>query len=216
MKLYNLFLSPFSSRTRVQLYAKGLEAECVMPPGGLQPGGLTADEFREITPLGRVPALEIDGRLLVESTVIAEFLEDRFPGPAPRPSNPLEIEAMRAFLRVLDELAVPPLFDLMGVRGAEVADADQAGRLDDLNRALDLLEHYLDPRPYAVGKELSIADCALVPFGLLFRRFEAFGAKRPGLTAWWEATRRHEACARVLDEQAAAFREAFGRSWDDW
>ena len=84
MKLYDVTLSPFAARCRVQIYAKGLDIARVDPPGGLG-----SDAYKRINPTGKVPALELeDGSVLPESSVIAEYLEDRVPEPSLRPADP--------------------------------------------------------------------------------------------------------------------------------
>ena len=57
MKLYNSNLSPFASRCRIQIYAKGLDVAMADPPGG---AGSAA--YKAINPTGKVPALEVNGR----------------------------------------------------------------------------------------------------------------------------------------------------------
>ncbi len=75
MKLYQTDLSPFASRCRIQIYAKGIEGiECCPPPGGI-----SSDEYKTHNPTGKMPALEVDGHVLSESEVICEYLEDRYP-----------------------------------------------------------------------------------------------------------------------------------------
>ncbi len=37
------------------------------------------DWFKKINPRGQVPALDHDGKIITESTVICEYLEDAFP-----------------------------------------------------------------------------------------------------------------------------------------
>ena len=86
MKLYQADLSPFASRVRIQLYAKQLDVPFADPPGGL-----SSDEYKKINPTGRVPALEVDGTVIPESTVIFEYLEDRFPEPSLQPAEALEM-----------------------------------------------------------------------------------------------------------------------------
>jgi glutathione S-transferase len=62
------------------------------------------DWFQKINPRGQVPALEHEGRIITESTVICEYLEDAFPGQNPlRPSDPYEIAQMRIWTKWVDE-----------------------------------------------------------------------------------------------------------------
>ena len=76
MKLYSGDLSPFSARVRMQIYAKGITDIAIeLPPHFGMP------KFRETSPIGRIPVLDIDGDLIPESDVIAEYLEEIYPEP---------------------------------------------------------------------------------------------------------------------------------------
>ena len=75
MKLYSRDLSNFSAKSRIVIYEKGLDVEMVDPPGGMG-----SQEYKKLNPLGKIPALQLDnGRMIAESEVINEYLEDKFP-----------------------------------------------------------------------------------------------------------------------------------------
>ena len=75
MKLYNLDLSNFASKTRIALYEKGVAFEKVNPPGGMG-----SADYKKINPVGKVPSLQLDnGQVIAESEVINEYLEDKYP-----------------------------------------------------------------------------------------------------------------------------------------
>ncbi len=65
--------------------------------------------FVRINPNGQVPVLVHDGKVITESTVIDEYLEDVFPEPALRPANPFERAKMRIWTKFIDEYALPAL-----------------------------------------------------------------------------------------------------------
>jgi glutathione S-transferase len=201
VKLYNADLSPFASRTRLQLYAKGLEVEMADPPGGL-----SSDAYKRVNPTGRVPALEVDGAVIPESDAIAEFLEDRFPEPALRPADDLTRARMRVIMRVVDSYLFPPAHALFGQLDPQTRDAALVrARLAEVRPALDLLERLVSADPFAVGR-LSLADCTLMPlFFFLVRLLPMLGDAspldgRPRLAAWWQAVLGHPAAARVNAE----------------
>ena len=84
--LYGHPLSSYSQKIKIALREKGVAFDAVLP-----------DDFgtgRRGTPLvaanprGEVPALIVDGRTVFDSTVIMEFLEDRWPVPALLPADP--------------------------------------------------------------------------------------------------------------------------------
>ncbi len=65
--------------------------------------------FLQINPDGQVPALVHDGTVIVESTVINEYLDQIFPSPPLRPENPIEAARMRVFTKYVDEYFRPSL-----------------------------------------------------------------------------------------------------------
>jgi glutathione S-transferase len=157
MKLYSVDLSPYASRVRIAIYAKNLPIEIVAPPGGLG-----SAEFNELSPLGKVPALEVDGRWVVESEVINEFLEDRFPTPPLRPADPLARARMRELSRFADLYLSPPLTVLFAQMNPATRDAKLvAEKLAELDLRLDQLESLVVAGPHGAGASLSLADCTL-------------------------------------------------------
>ena len=62
------------------------------------------DWFKAINPNGQVPALDHDGKIITESTVICEYLEDVFPEADPvRPADPYLAAQMRIWTKWVDE-----------------------------------------------------------------------------------------------------------------
>ncbi len=183
------------------MYAKHLPIELVEVPAP------NPEEYRALNPIGKVPALDLgDGNIIPESQVICEFLEARFPEPPLLPKDP-ETRARAAVLSRLADLYVLPLFDPL----ADQLDPSTRNEtalndlVNELFNRLDQLEILLRGAPFAVGEELSLADCTLVPAFFFITRFapplgrDPFDG-RPKLDAWWRAIQRHPAVSRVLDE----------------
>ena len=62
------------------------------------------DWFKAINPRGQVPALDHDGRILTESTVICEYLEEVFPdSPRLMPADPFGKAQVRVWTKWVDE-----------------------------------------------------------------------------------------------------------------
>src|SRR4051812_10237309 len=166
MKLYQTYASPFPTRVRLLLYAKGIAVEIVEPPG-FHASTEAKGDYLQINPIGRVPTLVLDdGRALPESEVICEYLEDAFPEPSLRPSDPFERARMRLLSRICDfyvVMAMVPLFNLAGRsrRHWEPAVVETASRR--LAEALTYLEPYIGQAGYAVGRSLTQADGAIAP-----------------------------------------------------
>jgi glutathione S-transferase len=212
MKLYNANLSPFASRCRLQIYAKGIDVPVVDPPAALG-----TPEYKRVNPTGKVPALDLDGRVIPESSVILEYLEERFPQKPLLPRDPAERARARLLARFGDVYLAQPMSALFGqlnpqTRNAAVVETE----LGNLAKAFDYLEAYIDGGPYAVGGALTLADCTLVPgFFFITRLLPMLGRanpleKHPKLAAWWQAVQKDPSAARVLGEMSEAMAARFG------
>lgn len=103
LELYHNDRSTCSQKVRICLAELDLEwtSRHVDLGGGEH---LTA-EYLAINPNGVVPALVHDGRPIIESTVICEYLAEVHPESADlSPDDPFERAAMRAWLRFIDEV----------------------------------------------------------------------------------------------------------------
>jgi GSH-dependent disulfide-bond oxidoreductase len=72
----------------------------------LEPGKFEhhSDWYKAINPRGQVPALEDGGRIVTESTVICEYLEDAHPTDVSlRPEDPYDRAQMRVWTKWVDE-----------------------------------------------------------------------------------------------------------------
>lgn len=82
MKFYNTTRAPNPDRVRYFLQAKGRLDDVEVVEIALLQGEHRSPEFREISPLATVPALELDdGSVLTESRAICTYLDDVFPEP---------------------------------------------------------------------------------------------------------------------------------------
>lgn len=66
-------------------------------------------EYLKINPAGQVPVLLHGGRSLTESTVIAEYVDAVFDGPALRPADEWDRAQMRIWTKYVDEVFRPAL-----------------------------------------------------------------------------------------------------------
>ena len=230
MKLYQTYTSPFPTRVRLVLYAKGLNPEIVEPPGFHATVESKGDYF-DINPIGRVPALVTDdGRALPESEVICEYLEEAYPDPPTLPPDPWGRAQVRLISRLCDfylVMAMRPLFKASGQsrKRWDRAAIDQG--LAAVETALGYIEAYLGEGGYAVGDHLTWADGALVPQLMLAYEWAPglIGApsplgKHPKLAAYWAAVVSDPIVARLLQEtrdavaQEQANAKALARSGD--
>ena len=91
-----------SLKPMLALYEKGLDFEHKL----LNPAKFEhhADWYTAINPRGQVPALADDGKIITESTVICEYLEDAHPTEVKlRPDNAFDVAQMRVWTKWVDE-----------------------------------------------------------------------------------------------------------------
>ncbi len=160
MTLINNDLSPYTTRNRIQIRAKGLEHEIAFAER------LPIEEYKLIAPTGRIPCLDTGaGFHLIESETIAEYIEDVFPAASLRGKDALSAAKVRLMSRLLDIYFLAGLNILFGQFSADPRDPVQvADGLAKLDEGLALIEHYLPPNAtYAAENRLTLADCALAP-----------------------------------------------------
>ncbi|RDS83171.1 glutathione S-transferase family protein [Dyella psychrodurans] len=158
------YVSPYVRKVLVCLDLKGIDyaIDPIAPFIG-------NDEFTRLSPLRRVPVL-IDGDLVLnDSSVICQYLEDKYPTPSLYPVDIVK----RAKARWLEEFADTRLADVLiwrlfyqlairrHVFGETTDEAVvQKAREVDIPSALDYLETQLPVDGFVFG-ELSIADISL-------------------------------------------------------
>jgi len=101
LKLYHHHTSVCAAKTRLVLAEKGLDFDGEIIR--LRERDQHRPEYLAKNPFGLVPMLEHDGKVVVESNVINEYLDDVFPDPALRPTDPFRLAQMRTWTRMTDE-----------------------------------------------------------------------------------------------------------------
>ena len=100
MKLYNFFRSGTSHRLRIALNLKGLDTQYI--PVDLRTEQHLKDDFKAVNPQMLVPALATDdGKVLIQSPAIIEWLEETHPMPALLPTAPHERAHVRALAAIV-------------------------------------------------------------------------------------------------------------------
>jgi glutathione S-transferase len=110
IELYHHGSSVCAAKVRFALGEKGLEWQ------GHYLDILKGDQFdpqyMKLNPKAVVPTLLHNGLVIVESTVINEYLDDAFPDPTLKPKAPAERAAMRLWTKAVDEDLHPACADI--------------------------------------------------------------------------------------------------------
>lgn len=201
MRLYSMHRNSAGWRVRIALHLKDVPFEYISVKS-LAPG-----EYRRINPQGLMPALEVDGVLVAQSTAILELLEERHPTPPILPADPLERAGVRAF----SQLIACDLHPLNNNRVRRYL-AEPLGHSEDeiatwyrhwAAAALVSLEETVRRRPggpFCFGVTPTIADLHLVPQLYNCRRFGCDLSPYPALEAADRACRAHPAFRAAAPE----------------
>ena len=185
IKLYTFPPSTNSRKVRIALLEKGLEFERVNVD--LSKREQKNPEYLKIHPLGQVPALDDEGFVVYDSTVINEYLEDEYPYP---PLMPKDSEG-RARARMMEDFrdthfnppCVKIIYEMRKPEGERVADVIATAKAD-INKCFDRIETELQGKEYLAGA-FSLADIAFMANLELLDRFQvAVDPKYANTTAW--------------------------------
>jgi glutathione S-transferase len=189
MKIIGSYLSPYVRKVLVLLQLKGIayEIDPIVPFFG-------DERFSVMSPLRRIPVLIDDRVTLADSSVIAQYLEERYPQPALYPADIGE----RARARWLEEYAdsrmgdvfIWQLFNQVAInpfvwgRKADEA-ALQKTLTEEMPQVLDYLEALLPPEGFTF-RALSIADISIAAFfrNAGFARYSVDAARWPQTAAF--------------------------------
>ena len=171
IKLYTFPPSTNSRKVRIALLEKGLEFERINVD--LTKREQKNPEYLKIHPFGQVPALDDEGFVIYDSTVINEYLEDDYPYPSLMPAD----SDGRARARLLEDFRdthFNPYFVhiLYEMRKPE-AERD-AQRVDNARTQIAAcfgrIENELEGKDYLAGS-FSLADIAFMANLDLLDRF---------------------------------------------
>ncbi|MBN9088235.1 MAG: glutathione S-transferase family protein [Reyranella sp.] len=123
------------------------------------------DWFKALSPLGKVPLLQVGDTVLFESAPIVEYLEDT-QAPPLHPADPLTRARHRAWM----EFGSSILADIWTIETTPDAAAFEARR-QALRTKFERLEAELGEGPYFAGAAFSLVDAVFAP---VFRYFDLF------------------------------------------
>lgn len=103
LTLYNAAHSTCSQKVRICLAEKALPFEDIRLDLGKSKDHLKP-EYLKLNPNGVVPTLVDDGQVIIDSSVICEYLDEKYPAVRLSPEDVAERARMRAWMRFLEEV----------------------------------------------------------------------------------------------------------------
>ena len=165
--VYEHPLSPYAQKVKIALDEKGVAYQTRMPTaiGTGQPD----QEFLKANPRGEVPAL-IDGDVKIfDSTIILEYIEDKWPTPALLPKSPVDRAHARTIEDVMDTLFEPINWGMGEIRWFKRAEGERARTLEahamsQARGTYAWLTRHLGNAQWFGGETFGWADLSVVPY----------------------------------------------------
>jgi glutathione S-transferase len=163
LNLVSHHLCPYVQRVAIALDEKRVAFERLYIDLAAKPAWFTA-----MSPLGKVPLLQLGDDVLFESAAICEYLEDAYPENPLHPATPLQRAKHRGWM----EFASAVLGDVWGFETAK-DESTTYRKAADLRMKFQQLEKELGSGPFFAGTAFSLVDAAFAP---VFRYFDVFDA----------------------------------------
>ena len=198
--LYHDVPSTNCDRVKIVLAEKGLAWEGIwVKLGKLEQ---KSPEHLKRNPYGKIPVIDDDGKLLFESCIINEYLDEKYPNPPLQPKDPY----LRARGRILVDYFLNYLHEPYWALRGEMIKKNEAERdqklitetRKEVTARLQYLEEALGDKPFFLG-DYSLTDIAMLP---RFPRLEKYGVlpspSLPNLTAWFDRMKQRPAVQAIL------------------
>jgi len=139
LELYHHGSSVCAAKVRLVLAEKGVEWEGHYLD--ILAGEQFSPDYLMLNPKAVVPTLVHDGEVITESTIICEYVDDAFDGPALKPAEALPLARMHSWTKLVDEEVHPSVRPVTYV---------STHRHTILARGTEEVEEHIasDPNPY--------------------------------------------------------------------
>jgi len=211
IELITAEVCPYAQRTHMTLLEKGLAFERREVDLKNKP-----DWFEEVSPYSKVPVVRIGDRVVWESVIINEFIEESFPEPAMMPRDPWQRAQARIWIDFCNTRFASDAYDLVFAQDKAEQDRLRARVEDNLRRMeFEGMARLSSEGPFWLGDTISLVDVTFYPF---FERFPAVayhrGARIPDeclRTLRWLEVMRERASVQATAHEPAYYIESYAK-----
>ncbi|MBM9500573.1 glutathione S-transferase family protein [Leptospira sp. 201903071] len=157
IKLHGASISNYVNKVKLGILEKGLEYEQIRVAPSQE------ETFLRISPMGKIPVLEVDGKFIFESGAILEFLDTVYPQePKLLPNDPWEAARVREITTIIETyLDIPARrVYISSSRGKEVGQTLIDEVHSTLTKGVKALQRVVNFSPYIAGETFTMADCS--------------------------------------------------------
>ncbi len=145
----------YSQRVRLVLAEKGVTVEII----DVEPGSLPED-LAGLNPYNSLPTLIDRDLVLYESTVIMEYLDERFPHPPLLPVYPVARAESRLFVHRIQKDWCGYVDNIVAGRSKDTV-IDKSRK--ELKESLMAIAPVFSAKPYFMSDEFTLVDCCVAP-----------------------------------------------------
>ena len=170
-----------------------------------------AAALRQLWPLGKFPVLRDErlDRTVAETSIIIEYLQLHYPGPAPMlPTDPDQALEARLWDRFYDLYVGEPMQKIVADRLRPEGQRDALGVAQAraaLELAYSIIEREMASRIWAAGEAFGLADCAAAPSLFYANLLAPIGDTYPHARAYHARLMARPSFARVVQEAQPYF-----------
>ena len=205
LQLYFHPLSSFCHKVLIALYETGtpFEKRTVDLMGG-------AAEYRKIWPIGKIPVLRDEDRIVPETSIIIEYLAQRYPGKTQLfPADRDLCRQMRLRDRFFDLYVHVPMQKIITDRLRPAGKNDPYGVEEAralLKTSLGMIDADMASNRWAMGDDFTMADCAAAPALFYADWVVPFRDTHKNAAAYLDRLKARPSYARVLQEAEPYFK----------
>ncbi|GMT18400.1 hypothetical protein PFISCL1PPCAC_9697, partial [Pristionchus fissidentatus] len=188
-RVYSMRFCPWAERVVLYAAAKGIDAEVVNIDLHSQP-----DWYKEKKhPKGQVPAFEKDGKVVIESGIIPEYLDGIYPESSILPTDPYEKAQQRLVMEQFQPFWMT-FYGLFVIVKEQLEGEARQAKFRALEGVIDNVEKNVLKKEYFGGSAPGFSDWMVFPF---IERLELFSKfldpptpfpsveRWPKLSKWW-------------------------------
>jgi glutathione S-transferase len=197
-----LHFAPGTRAVRVRWLLEEIGVPYQLHVVSLWRGAHKSKDYLKIHPLGKVPALEIDGTIIFESLGICLYLADRFADAefAPRVTDSARRANYCTWMAFSVGTLEPAIFEQVRAKKAEeqgLSSVVLGPALTPFNNVASYMEHHLAEQSFLLGDHLTAAD---IMNGSLMAWAQDIGllVGRPSIQAWVANLKSRPAYSRAM------------------
>jgi glutathione S-transferase len=180
-------------------------AEYAVKPIMVFKGEHQSDAYKKINARGKVPALDIDGVILVENAAIMAYVANRFPNANLKPKDPLEEARWLSLMTWFSNTLHPSFAQIF--RADKFSDdknahpaIKEAGKKAALANLTEI-DHMLAGKQWIMGNQFTTCDAYAMVFYSWGSRAELPVKDLKNYTAWKDRMLQRPAVRRILERE---------------